>query len=291
MASAFAIPGIGLMAAMIQVDSDSFYNDLHQFTNLPIQRRTCSWRAANAPSGSLSLLQSQCPQPETFQCHSVLAQASGVSADAVPSTLLAPSDAAVLAGLAALNVTVAQLFGGSPLLDDLVRCALFRVESSSIDERPNTWLTNLQDCARRTHQRPVVMTLFQHRSRTERSARKLDITAAKSLQDPSCMMRCLPNAAVLRCRLHIIDAPYDVTLLAQPQTMPLLTMLPNATLSAEWGVRCLSGTALSFVTVIHQACLHSGAEFTSCCAQMLFQESVRSKRCVDTKSGCCACPA
>lgn len=54
----------------------------------------------------------------------LICQASGIDVSTVPSTLLAPTDTAVLAGLAILNLTVSQLFGGSSLLGDLVRCAL-----------------------------------------------------------------------------------------------------------------------------------------------------------------------
>lgn len=41
------------------------------------------------------------------------------------------------------------------------------------------------------------------------------------------------------CRQHLFAAPYDLVTLAQPRALPLATLLPNASLSAEWQVHNL----------------------------------------------------
>lgn len=50
-----------------------------------------------------------------------LPQVADVELDGFAVTVLAPTDAAVLAGLSALDVSVMQLFGNSQLLGDVVR--------------------------------------------------------------------------------------------------------------------------------------------------------------------------
>lgn len=48
-------------------------------------------------------------------------QASNVGLSGFPSTLLAPTDAAVLAGLTALNISLAALLSNSMLLGNIVK--------------------------------------------------------------------------------------------------------------------------------------------------------------------------